>query len=203
LLNVFRQSDDEVAKHADAPCTQSGPVKCELGELTEGFLENVPEGISPKHFKQLIDEFAELENTRAFNKWKKNLQESGLTAEQIKEATYRGSLQRGENIFGSWGRYYEEISGTVHPGAPYHAHHLVQKGTSIEVIVENRQILIDAGMSPDLARENFTWAHQTAKGMHGTAPQTELNSLLNATGGDRKAILEVLAAWAKRCESLG
>ncbi|MEM9383909.1 MAG: hypothetical protein AAGA68_02540 [Pseudomonadota bacterium] len=146
-------------------------------------------------FAKYIDEFATLDR-KDFRAWKQALGDQGLSEEQISDIVYAGSLRRGDNLWGdNWKKYLEEISATTYPGPPSHAHHLVEKVGRGEFSARSREILAEVGIDPLLARENLTWAPNVA-GQHGTGPQRELMTRLEAVRGDRRSIIKVLEDWA-------
>lgn len=157
-------------------------------------------GIDPTLFNSRVNEFVDLPSGQgAYNTWKNNLLDQGVTPEFIREAVYQGSLKRGNNIFGvnGWRKYYEEISGITYPGMPSHAHHLVEKASQSAAAIENRQILAEVGIDVRLYRENLTWAPNNVTGQHGGIPQGDLNDLLLPVRGDREGIIGVLRQWAE------
>ncbi|WP_421849487.1 RHS repeat-associated core domain-containing protein [Marinomonas sp.] len=148
-------------------------------------------------FNRFVDEFAELKSARQYGQWKQKLVDEGLSPPQIQEAVHQGSLKRGNNLWGgNWKKYYEEISGTDYPGSPSHAHHLVEKASASDAAIDNRSILKEVGLDPNLSRENLTWAPNVA-GQHGAGPQGELNKMLSEVRGNRTAIITVLSEWDK------
>jgi RHS repeat-associated protein len=145
-----------------------------------------------------VREFADLTNSRQFRSWKTDQQGRGIPPHEIPELVHQGSLERGNNLWrNDWGKYYEEVSGTSHPGSPMHAHHLVEKAGRSAEAAQNRQILREVGLDPTLSRENLTWAPNGVVGQHGSNPQGDLLQRLTPVRGDRGEIVRVLQdEWA-------
>jgi hypothetical protein len=100
-----------------------------------------------------VDSFAKLPRALDFKAWKNQLIKDGVPAADIPNIVYQGSLKRGSNLWGTWGRYYEEISGTKRPVSadptkPYHAHHIVEKTPTNPANAANYKILEDLGVDP-------------------------------------------------------
>ena len=175
---------------------------------------DIPTGITRTSFEEKIKYFRDNVTSSNYETWKKqlakDLKAEGLSEaqanESIREIFYRGSLEKNENIFGGgkdWGKYWSEVSGTTHPGDPMHAHHLVEKVGGGVAGAENRTILQEVGINPNLQRENFTWAPNKVKGQHGQIPQAELNRRLQPVRGNKEGIEQVLKEWAIECQNRG
>lgn len=168
----------------------------------------IPPNISRAKFEAKVIDFRDNVSSSNYAKWKNGLKNEGLEEEHIREIFYRGSLEKNKNIFettsgNGWGQYYAEISGTTHPGLPLHAHHLVEKIGGGVAGSQNRIILEEVGINPQLDRINFTWAPMNIKGQHGGMIQEVLNGRLKAVRGNREGIEKVLRDWAVECQNRG
>ncbi|WP_299495139.1 hypothetical protein [uncultured Shewanella sp.] len=149
-------------------------------------------------FEELTQSFADEVTSSTFAKWKKSMQQSGISDENIRDIIHHGSIKKGKNIFGdNWKKYYSEISGTSIPKGEMrkpHAHHKVEKKGGRSVGERNRELLREVNIDPELSKHNLTWA-PNVKGQHGIYPQTQLYEKLLKVKGDRQGMIKVLKEW--------
>jgi hypothetical protein len=154
--------------------------------------------IDSADFNRLTDDFSQNVTSTNFGAWKQGLLDLGYRRDTIMDVVEHGSIKKGSNIFGGgdgWGRYLEEITGTVSPKPSWHAHHQVQKGAGGASGAVNRTILSNVGIDYMFSRHNLGWAPLAATGLHGMAPQSQLLQRLTQSIGNRNDIIKVLAGW--------